>query len=649
MGKRIAGLFASALMAVLVMAPMTAWAFTGMSPTAIYVNGEDITLAEDHRVECGDGYAEFNPETKELTLDNANITKTYVYEGGQSTGGVQGTDSNCGIYSGNEVDLVIELVGENTITSGIHAWGTGGPGGSITIQGEGGLELTTDIAQGIYAYHDLVISGATVRVTSTSIYALHAGSGGVLRITDGARVEAAIPAENNTLAFETLWSQGDLIVEKNSALDVDGNIWVVGKTEVLSGATLTISNEVGQYGLLTAGGMSIQDSTVAVSSLGDYGIVADGLSVSGSTVKARAENSAGLFVRSGSATFDGGVVTVSSAKGPAMSCQKAPVKISNCLTTLSGATGALFNTTLDPGDESSYQWATSPVAASVLGVNDPYTSVDSNNNYLRFEPVGTTYELTLENGEGGGSYAAGTPVTISADAYTPSGHFGDWTIAKDPTGAVVLADANSASTTFIMPAGDVTLTANYASHDLSFKHHDAKAPTCTEAGWEAYDECACGYSTYKVAPATDHDWDEPAWSWNDNRTEFVATFTCANDPAHTEVLTAEPTASVQAEPTCTEPGVRLYSATVELGGEKYEATATAEIPATGHAYKDGVCTVCGAEDPDYVAPKKPKPAGGQEEEPGIPATGDAGSFFSAASALAGATAVAAGAVLRRRR
>ena len=159
----------------------------------------------------------------------------------------------------------------------------------------------------------------------------------------------------------------------------------------------------------------------------------------------------------------------------------------------------------------------------------------------------------------------------------------------------------------------------------------------------------CALCDTEYASFTGHDWGKPAWSWSDGHAEFVATFACANDPAHTEVLTAEPTASVQAEPTCAEPGVRLYSATVELGGEKYEATATAEIPATGHDFVDGVCTVCGAEDPDYVEPEKSEPAGEQEEEPSIPATGDVPTFFSAVPALIGASAVAASTVLRRRR
>ncbi len=41
-------------------------------------------------------------------------------------------------------------------------------------------------------------------------------------------------------------------------------------------------------------------------------------------------------------------------------------------------------------------------------------------------------------------------------------------------------------------------------HDLV--HHDTKAATCTEIGWEAYDACSrCDYSTYVEIPALGHD------------------------------------------------------------------------------------------------------------------------------------------------
>ncbi len=47
---------------------------------------------------------------------------------------------------------------------------------------------------------------------------------------------------------------------------------------------------------------------------------------------------------------------------------------------------------------------------------------------------------------------------------------------------------------------------NPDNHDIV--HHEAKAPSCTEIGWEAYDACqreGCGYTTCKEIPALDHD------------------------------------------------------------------------------------------------------------------------------------------------
>ena len=679
MGKRLATVLTCMFAAVLFALPVRAWAYGNTPPTSIFVNNVDITQAADHRVTCGDGYAEFDDVTGVLTLNNADITETYFNPSGITGADVPpGIDSGCGIYSGNKVDLVIKLVGESTIAGGIQAWGSEGPGGDITVQGEGTLRITADKVCAINAHRDLTISGATVYASSAGGTTFNAQQGAV-RIENGAHVEvstygsssyaigaaqpnsasgdtnivvsgegtylrAESPGSATSQGFPTLYSANDIVIEDGAHVEVYGSAAGAHDVIVQSNAEVMASSENISFALLAQNAMKIENATVSASSLEGYGAWAiNGFTADNAIFDAQSGKSNGLRVDTGDVVVEGGTVTLSSDGNIALQASNCAVKITGCILTLESPTGtnALACTTLDPGDGNSYQWATSPVAASELGADDPYTSADSNNSYLRFEPVGTTYELAVENGGGGGSYAAGAQVTISADAYTASGHFSDWAVAKDPTGAVALADAGAASTTFTMPAGDVTLTANYANHDLSFKHHDAKAPTCTEAGWEAYDECACGYSTYKAAPATDHDWGEPAWSWNDDYTEFVATFTCANDPTHTEVLTAEPTASVQAEPSCTEPGTMLYSATVELGGERYEATATAEIPATGHDFVDGTCVTCGAEDPDYVEPEKGAAA--------IPATGDASTLFSAAPALAGATAVAAGTLLRRRR
>ena len=43
------------------------------------------------------------------------------------------------------------------------------------------------------------------------------------------------------------------------------------------------------------------------------------------------------------------------------------------------------------------------------------------------------------------------------------------------------------------------------NHDL--EQHEAKAPTCTEIGWDAYDTCSrCDYTTYVELPALNHDY-----------------------------------------------------------------------------------------------------------------------------------------------
>ena len=42
-----------------------------------------------------------------------------------------------------------------------------------------------------------------------------------------------------------------------------------------------------------------------------------------------------------------------------------------------------------------------------------------------------------------------------------------------------------------------------APHDLT--HHEAKAATCTDTGWNAYDTCTrCEYTTYVEIPTSGH-------------------------------------------------------------------------------------------------------------------------------------------------
>lgn len=67
-----------------------------------------------------------------------------------------------------------------------------------------------------------------------------------------------------------------------------------------------------------------------------------------------------------------------------------------------------------------------------------------------------TYSLNVVNGTGGGSYTAGSTVTITANA-PPSGEaFTDWT-------GTTVQTATAPTTTLVMPASQVTVTANFAT------------------------------------------------------------------------------------------------------------------------------------------------------------------------------------------
>ena len=75
-----------------------------------------------------------------------------------------------------------------------------------------------------------------------------------------------------------------------------------------------------------------------------------------------------------------------------------------------------------------------------------------------------------------------------------------------------------------------------AQHDL--KQHAAKAPTCTEKGWDAYDTCSrCDYTTYAELPALNHDYQavtvEPTCE-----TDGYTVFTCSRCK---DSYTADPT------------------------------------------------------------------------------------------------------------
>ena len=129
------------------------------------------------------------------------------------------------------------------------------------------------------------------------------------------------------------------------------------------------------------------------------------------------------------------------------------------------------------------------------------------------------------------------------------------------------------------------------NHDLV--HHDAKAPTCTEIGWNAYDACqreGCTYTTKVEIPAlkhklVHHDAKAPTCTetgWEEYDTCSRCDYTTKVEiPALKHKLVHHDAKA----PTCTEIGWNEYDACQREG---CDYTTKVEIPAPGHDYTEKV-------------------------------------------------------------
>ena len=129
------------------------------------------------------------------------------------------------------------------------------------------------------------------------------------------------------------------------------------------------------------------------------------------------------------------------------------------------------------------------------------------------------------------------------------------------------------------------------NHDLV--HHDAKAPTCTEIGWDAYETCqreGCTYTTKVELPALKHKlvhhdakaptctetgWEEYDTCSRCDYTTKVELLALKHDLVHHDAKA----------PTCTEIGWNEYDACQREG---CDYTTKVEIPAPGHDYTEKV-------------------------------------------------------------
>ena len=145
--------------------------------------------------------------------------------------------------------------------------------------------------------------------------------------------------------------------------------------------------------------------------------------------------------------------------------------------------------------------------------------------------------------------------------------------------------------------GTVTLT----TYEENFKDSDLE-----DSGLPREELIFLGSTTVPVDH--EHSFELAHWNWAEDFSTAAAVFTCPQDGA-SKSYEATVTSEVTTEPTCTEAGVRTYTATVEVDGETYTDVKTEEIEATGHAFGEPTwtwtedftatatftCTKCGEE------------------------------------------------------
>ena len=119
--------------------------------------------------------------------------------------------------------------------------------------------------------------------------------------------------------------------------------------------------------------------------------------------------------------------------------------------------------------------------------------------------------------------------------------------------------------------------------------HEAKEPTCTEKGWEAYVTCSrCNYITYKELAATGHK-PGPAATCTDAQTCLNCEMVLKSALGHNELW------HEAKEPSCMDFGWKAY-----VTCSRCDYTTYAEIAATGHTpglpatcTDAQTCTICG--------------------------------------------------------
>ncbi len=452
-------------------------------------------------------YAENGPVAIEGSSVKAKVTSEDSNPAIWCSGNFSATDGSSVVISGAGSHAVYSDLGDATIAGSYFEASSNGyaiyPYSNVMCDG---AELAITGANGIGSYGGSASFKGTTGSIEVNNAAIYVGYGDVtfsdgcdLVLSGGLTLNVGNSNDPNDIEV----TESKLTITGSEPLYAEGDVSIIGsQINVIAKKRPIVARN---------GTLSISGDNSYVKAHGSWYINGNTIEISGGTVDVVVnadtnESAMGAMFANAGIEISGGTVFAAVSGGEEAKTYAAmsngEISITGGSTMLKGGTGAVYVSknggSLGFGDNPGYQWSTESGGSSIPNSKEEYT-YDPTDPYLRIEPIGATYTLTVD-GVVQENVPAGQTVSVSAAKdYDETEHFDGWELVS---GLGVSLEDVGATGSFPMPASDVEMKSAYENHIMT--EHSAKAPTCVSEGWEAYQACSgCDYTVNKVTiPAT---------------------------------------------------------------------------------------------------------------------------------------------------
>lgn len=528
------------------------------------ISGNSIDISA-HSAAAGDG-AGVEAQQSDFTMYGGKITNNHVINGSNNEGG--GVNMHTGgtftMYGGEISGNACSDTGGGVISAGAYLKLYGGTisnntadkrGGGVftnmTLTISDGITITGNKSEqggGIYTYdEDITINGGNI-TGNTATY-----GGGVYHIGDYRTCDTLTISGSATITGNTATDGGGVYVEsgKNTsnwnkgqgALQINGGS-ITNNTATGNGGGVYIN----ERGLLTITGGNVTDNTATVNGGGVYFNgeskkfnISGNINVTGIKKSGKANN---IYLPNGQIIKIMGELTNTAPIGVTTEVEP---NSSNYVQIASGR--AAYATP----DKFQYENNDTSISAVLSGSNNLLVACEHNwGTTWQTDSTSHWHSCSICNGKDNivnhsGGTATCTEKAICEGCSLPYGN----TLGHDFTGDTWQTDAdhhwkkcsrcdvtdtesphewNSGKVTTqptCTTAGQKTYTCTVCSATKvetldalghNFAKYDAKAATCTEKGWNAYDTCSrCDYTSYKEIAALGHDFTSNTWQSDAHR------------------------------------------------------------------------------------------------------------------------------------